>query len=154
MGPGLVDVLKREFSGHAAGAIEFLTDFQLQIEHALDLQDRQLVLFADAHIACDPPFGFELLQEARDDSYTSHAMSPAAVLHVYRRVCGGEPPPTFLLSMRGQRFGLGEDLGAEAQAHLAASLRFCRELLVRPELSYWRRCCTLQRDGGVTTAAY
>lgn len=144
LGPNLVDALRGEFAGLRAGPVEFQTDFQLQIEHALDLQDRSLVLFADAHVDCDPPFGFQPLVEARDDSYTTHAMSPASVLHVYRRVCRSEPPPTFLLSMRGYRFELGETLGAEAQRNLAASLEFCRDLLAHPSLRYWLSRCALR----------
>ena len=36
--------------------IECLTDFQLQVEHALDLQDRKAVLFVDASVKGDTPF--------------------------------------------------------------------------------------------------
>ena len=53
--------------------IELLTDFQLQIEHAVDLENRALALFADASVSCPPPFQFTRLRPARDTSYTSHA---------------------------------------------------------------------------------
>lgn len=152
LGPCLVDALQREFSGALADNIEFLIDFQLQIEHALDLKDRSLVLFADADVSCDPPFGFEPLGQARDDSYTTHAMSPSAVLQVFRQVCGAEPPPAFLLSIRGHHFGLGEDLGIGARQHLAASLEFCKDLLVHPEPGYWRRRCTRSKRAAANVA--
>ncbi|MGZ8196374.1 MAG: hydrogenase maturation protease, partial [Methylosarcina sp.] len=32
--------------------IDLLTDFQLQIEHILDMENRALVLFADASVTC------------------------------------------------------------------------------------------------------
>ncbi len=139
----LIDALQNEFAGNAVGAVEFLIDFQLQIEHALDLAERELVLFADAHLSCAPPFDFRQLVETQDDSYTTHAMSPSSVLHVFRQVCRRPPPPAFQLGIRGNRFGLGDDLDMEAQRHLAAALTFCRDLLSRPELPYWRSRCSV-----------
>ena len=68
----------RERGGDWEG-VELLTDFQLQIEHAVDLENRALVLFVDASVSCPPPYQFARLRPARDTSYTSHALSPAAV---------------------------------------------------------------------------
>ncbi|NBS18146.1 MAG: Ni/Fe hydrogenase, partial [Gammaproteobacteria bacterium] len=48
LGPLLIEQLETLLSQEeraAAGGIELLTDFQLQIEHALDLLNRSLVLF-------------------------------------------------------------------------------------------------------------
>ena len=67
-------------------AIEILTDFQLQIEHALDLENRTLVLFVDAAVSCNGAFDFTVLSPTRDNSYTTHAMSPSAVLVVYQQI--------------------------------------------------------------------
>lgn len=142
LGPRLIDALRGDFDARPAAGVEFLTDFQLQIEHALDLADRSLVLFADAHVSCAPPFDFRQLVELQDDSYTTHAMSPASVLHVFRRACRSQPPPAFQLGIRGRCFELGEELGAEAQRHLDSAIAFCRDLLSRPELPYWRSRCT------------
>lgn len=140
LGPLLVSTLEGgAVHGDATNPVEFLTDFQLQIEHALDLNKRRLVLFADAHVGCAAPFEFTRLAEARDDSYTTHAMSPAAILHVYRRIVGAEPPPTYLLSLRGQRFELGEDLTNDARNHLTAALAFMRDLIRNATPEYWDR---------------
>ena len=135
LGPSLLAALESRYG--AGTGIEFLTDFQLQIEHALDLTGRSLVLFADAHVSCAPPFEFHRLAGARDDSYTTHAMSPAAVIQVYSRLHRESPPPSFLLSIRGYRFGLGEGLSAEANQNLALALDFCHSLLASPSLSVW-----------------
>ena len=39
--------------------IELLTDFQLQIEHAVDLNGRERVVFVDASMAAVAPFEFK-----------------------------------------------------------------------------------------------
>ena len=118
--------------------IECLTDFQLQVEHALDLDGRELALFIDAHLSCQPPFAFAELKPESDRSYTTHAMSPAAVLQVYLDINRRPPPPTFLLSIRGEHFELGEGLSPAAQANLEAALAFAKALCAKPELAYWR----------------
>lgn len=117
--------------------IELLTDFQLQIEHAVDLENRTLVLFVDASVSGRAPFHFARLQPARDASYTSHALSPAAVLHVYRQINHAPPPPAFQLAIRGERFELGEPLSKDAEANLAAVLEFADRLLARRDAEVW-----------------
>jgi hydrogenase maturation protease len=119
--------------------VELLADFQLQIEHAVDLGERDLVLFVDASASCPPPFQFARLRPARDTSYTSHALSPAAVLHVYQQINHALPPPAFQLAIRGERFELGEPPSAAAEAHLAAALEFTGRLLARRDVEIWEQ---------------
>jgi hydrogenase maturation protease len=119
--------------------VELLADFQLQIEQAVDLEGRTLVLFVDASISCPPPFQFTRLQPARDTSYTSHALSPAAVLHVFQQINHLPPPPAFQLAIRGERFELGEPLSKDAEANLAAVLEFADRLLARWDAETWER---------------
>jgi hydrogenase maturation protease len=111
------------------GAVEFLTDFQLQIEHALDLQNRSRILFVDASVDCQEPFAVSRVQPARDATLGSHAMTPQAVLHVYRQVLGEAPPPTWQMAIRGVSFDLGEDLSGEAGRNLKSALHWASEWL-------------------------
>ena len=109
------------------GEVECLTDFQLQVEHALDLQGRRRVLFVDASIDAPAPCALARIQPARDASFTTHAMSPQAVLKVYADIDGGKPPPCWLLAIRGERFELGEDLSAAARQSLQAALQLAAD---------------------------
>ena len=59
--------------------VELQTDFQLQIEHATDLQEREYILFVDAGVSCAEPYELSRLVAVKDDSFTTHAMSPASV---------------------------------------------------------------------------
>ncbi len=121
--------------------VECVTDFQLQVEHALDLNERSLVLFIDAHLSCRPPFEFAPVFAKSDRSYTTHAMSPQAVLQVYVEIYRQPPPPAFLLSIRGERFGLGEGLSLSAQNHLDAALTFAQSLCGAPDPAHWLALC-------------
>ncbi len=126
--------------------IELLTDFQLQIEHAVDLEGRALALFVDASVSCPPPFQFTRLQPARDTSYTSHALSPAAVLHVYQQINRVPPPPAFQLAIRGEYFELGEPLSVPAEANLAAALVFADQLLAMPRIEIWQQLVEIREN--------
>lgn len=110
--------------------VECLTDFQLQVEHALDLQGRQRVLFVDASMSATAPFAVSALRPRRDASFTSHALSPEAVLQAYRDVERREPPPAWLVAIHGDRFDLGSGLSAAAADNLAAALTWARDWLV------------------------
>ena len=120
--------------------LEIITDFQLQIEHALDLEGRDLVLFIDASVACDQAFSFVTLAPEKDKSYTTHAMSPASVLSVYQDIMHKQSPPCFLLSIQALEFELGSDLSARARSNLDVANTFVRQLLANPELGFWLDC--------------
>lgn len=136
LGPLLVDFIEYSIM---PDSVEIQTDFQLQIEHALDLVDKKLVLFADASVSCRHAFAFTQLAAFRDNSYSTHAMSPAALLDVFVQITGRLPPPTFLLSIRGERFELGEDLSRAANRNLHLACGFAGQLFDNAEVDSWQR---------------
>lgn len=109
--------------------VECLTDFQLQVEHALDLQGRQRVLFVDASLSAPAPFGVQTLAPLHDESFSSHAMSPAAILQVYCDVLKRPPPPAQLLAIQGVQWELGIAPSATARENLAAALAWAKHWL-------------------------
>jgi hydrogenase maturation protease len=102
--------------------VECLTDFQLQVEHALDLLERRRILFVDASLAATAPFAVTRLAPARDASFSTHAITPESVMQVYVDLHDEDPPPCDLLAIRGERFELGEELTPAAAGHLDAAL--------------------------------
>jgi hydrogenase maturation protease len=113
----------------ALPGVECLTDFQLQVEHALDLENRSRILFVDASLEAPAPYRHSRLFAARDASFTTHAMTPEAVMQVYEELHDEAPPPCTLLAIRGERFELGESLSPGAAAHLDAALDWTRQWL-------------------------
>ena len=129
VGPLLLEYLEQ----HAdLTQIELLTDFQLQIEHLMDIVDRELVIFVDASVACEAAFEFKPLQPLKDHSYTSHAMTPAALLLAYQSVMPQTPPPCFLLSIKATSFELGEGLSQNTELNLQQACRFALQQLQKP----------------------
>lgn len=119
--------------------VETLTDFQLQVEHVLDMKGRELVLFVDASVSAIPPYEFTRLQPRMDDSYTSHAMSPHALLIAYKQYHGAMPPPCYLLTIRGHEFGLGSPLSDLSKQYANEALAFVVERLKTDDFSRYNK---------------
>lgn len=136
LGPALYEMLvKHKLESGELEEVDLFTDFQLQIEHAVDLEQREYVLFVDAGLTCAKPFEMQKLRAQRDDSYTTHAMSPAAVLSVYEQVNQKTAPSAYLMTIRAYKFGLGQDMSQQAGANLQLAFR---HILTKP----WRSATT------------
>jgi hydrogenase maturation protease len=135
LGPLLLERAEAWIKGQPGLAVETVADFQLQVEHALDLQDRDLALFLDADVACRAPYVLRRAAPRQDASYTTHELSPGAVLQVCREVTGKDSPPAYILSVRGERFELGDSLSRGAERNLDAAWELLQTLLLdgRPE---------------------
>jgi len=101
--------------------VELITDFQLQVEFALDLAGRRQVVFVDAAASGPEPYELRALGQPQGMGHTSHAISPEAVLATCTRV--GVKPPAVLhvLAIRGYSFELGAGLSPQARRNLEAA---------------------------------
>jgi hydrogenase maturation protease len=105
----------------ALPGVEVITEFQLQVENALDLVGRERVIFVDAGTGTPGPYELRRAAPASEFLHTSHALSPEAVLATYERVTGAESPESWVLCVRGEAFELGDGLSATASSHLDAA---------------------------------
>lgn len=131
LGPALIAALE------AAGSPAELMDvYQLQPEHALDLAHRPAVLIVDAVDVRRPelagPDGVRLarLQPGRDASWSSHALSPAALLQLCLDLHRDEPqavPPVWLLAIAAERFELGAQLTDAARQRLQYAFQMAQQ---------------------------
>jgi hydrogenase maturation protease len=138
LGPQLASRFAAELEQAGLESVfELIDDFQLQIEHVLDLQDRNLALFIDAGTGTPAPYCFRRLEPGSGYGQMTHALAPEAVLQVYQDAMGGIPPPAFVLCVRGESFELGEALTSAASDHLEASLSLLRDLARDPALEAW-----------------
>lgn len=121
LGPELL--LQLEAAGLSAqGDVELLSDFQLQVEHALDLADRHAVLFVDAaHPGTVAGVALYPLLPALQAPRHSHALSAPEVLQVAQGL-GLALPAAWQLALEGQCFALGAGLSPAARKHLAHAL--------------------------------
>jgi hydrogenase maturation protease len=132
LGPALLDRIAAAWPD-----LPMVDDYQLQIEHALDLVDADCALFLDAGKDTPAPFAFTRLAPRRDATHSTHALSPEAVLDVYVQVRGEAPPPAFALCVRGERFELGEGLSSAAVERLELAWDFVKTLMTEQSVEAW-----------------
>jgi len=140
IGPLLLERLASWLGAEAqAGGFALIEDYQLQIEHALDLQGKRLALYIDAGCGTPAPLAFYAIEPARSPiARSTHELPPQGVLDVYRQVVLAEPPPSFVLCVRGERFELGEGLSGAAKAHVEAAWRQLTRLCREPDAARWK----------------
>jgi hydrogenase maturation protease len=123
LGPLLLERLQID-GLDVGGQVELLCDFQLQVEHTLDLQGRSAVLLIDAarsgvvqgaHIA-------RLHPRPERPPPASHALDAPTLLGLALSLQGAAPP-AWMLAIEGTAFGLGEGLSPQAQRHLEQAHR-------------------------------
>ncbi|MCL2829604.1 MAG: hydrogenase maturation protease [Betaproteobacteria bacterium] len=144
LGPRLLERLEQwlETEGRQE-SFELIYDYQLQLEHALDLEGRALALFIDAGDKTQPPFRFYPAQPSVSVAHTSHALPPEAVLGVWCRISPERrPPPSFVLCVRGEHFGLGAMMSQEARTHEDAAFSFLQSLCRAPDPASWQALST------------
>jgi hydrogenase maturation protease len=100
------------------------SNYQLNIEDALLISEFNVVLFVDASLQNKTftPYGIRELAPINVMGISSHSMSPATVLsfcqHLYKKY-----PRCYLLTLPGYEWELKEELTAEAERNLSASLQ-------------------------------
>jgi Ni,Fe-hydrogenase maturation factor len=126
---------------HPGQSVEVVEDFQFQVEHTLDLQGRDLALFVDAAAHGPGSVALSRITPAGDSSFSTHALSPPSLLHAFLTLDCGPPPPAFALSVRGETFGLGQDLSPQARENLELGWTLLKQLLENPSPDSWDGLC-------------
>jgi hydrogenase maturation protease len=129
---------------------ELLEEYQLQVEHAMDMLDRELVLFIDAGVGMKQPCSFARVEAAGDHTLFSHALSPRALLSAYVRVYKSMPPPSFVLCVGGEEFELGTPPGRNAERNMEQAFGLLENLFAATNVPAWEALCAqVKIDKGV-----
>lgn len=118
LGPAVVARVEELLAAEIAGGhVETLIDFQLQLEHTLDIAGREMVFIVDASVVAAESLVISRIAADDVPPPFSHMMSPAALLHAYERSFG-PAPPIWAVAVRGRTFDLGAPIGDDAMAHV------------------------------------
>jgi hydrogenase maturation protease len=121
LGPLLIERLQALQADGRLPDVELLTDFQLQVEHTLDLCERQRVIIVDAAVDLDVPCRLTPVEPAPGSSWSTHSLSPAALASLFGSLFGALPRLE-QLAIGAESFALGDDLSVLATRHLECAL--------------------------------
>jgi len=126
---GLGPALAEAVSAMQLEGVTVDADYQLHVENAAEAAPYEVVVFADAHTSCTEPFVFERLEPKAEVSFTSHSVSPQAVLGMAHELFSSRVRG-YLLGIRGHAFeGFGEELSPRARTNLAAATEYLETVL-------------------------
>lgn len=132
LGPALADRIRlRRLPG-----VDVRIDYQLTAEHALDISNAEVVVFADAQIGARVPYDFSPAQADVSADVSSHNLLPGAVLALANLLFDAAPR-AFTLGISGVAFDrIHEGLSEDAEKNLGLAEAFLVDWLSEP------------RDGG------
>ncbi len=140
IGPILAERLRE---ADAAG-LRVIEDHQLNIEHVTDIASGGEVLFIDASIDIEEGVRLERIGPSKDGNFSTHAISPQALLNVYVQTMKEPAPDAWLLHVAARNFELGSEPGDTARRSIEEAGRFLDALVERPPSA---RRELLERDG-------
>ena len=95
--------------------------YQLQVEHADQVAQADLVVFVDAAMTGPSPFLAHPLAPLGHPAFSTHALEPGTVLALAEELYDAHPR-AILLGVRGYAFdGFGEHLSSRAEQNLEAA---------------------------------
>lgn len=142
---GIGPAFARHLHGLGDPRIEVIEDFQLNIEHVTDFRGQTPLLFVDASVAIESGCRVEQIAPSKDGNFSTHAISPQALLNVYRQTTSEAHPPAFLLHIAAQHFALGDALGSTAVEALAEAREFFADLISSPATTWTDKLAAASR---------
>ncbi len=126
---GLGPALAQKIADHSFKHITVDQDYQLNVEHAADVAQSKLTIFIDARVQGEAAYEFQRLEAEAPLSFSTHSVSPQAVLFLAQSLFD-KTPEAYLLSIRGYQFNaFGEVLSNAALDNLESAYDFLMDYL-------------------------
>ncbi len=113
--------------------IEFDKNYQLNIEDAEAISNKDLVIFADASQEEIEDFCLSRVDGNAKVSFTSHAASPGYVVELCKELFQKEPH-VMLLHIKGYEWDIKEGISDRALDNLEKALSYMKIVLEKPDL--------------------
>ncbi len=125
LGPAAVEAM-REYSD---ADVTIDADYQLTVEDSEAVSQHDVVIFVDAAIDGSGPFYFKRVQPLRQESFSSHSVSPEAVLGLAQDLFQAGAA-AYKLGIRGYSFEMFcERITDGACANMQEAVRFLERLI-------------------------
>lgn len=99
------------------------TNYQLNIEDAINISENEIVFFVDASKEELKNFTITKVEPCDKPNFTMHAVSPEYVLNICKEMYG-KIPETYLIHIKGYEWNFLEEMTHEAKQNLKDSFDF------------------------------
>jgi hydrogenase maturation protease len=129
LGNRCVEELEKCARNNQISNIEFESNYQLNIEDAANISDKDVVIFIDASEENIEDINFSVIEPSEGKSeFTTHTASPSFILALCIQLYN-KHPKTFLLQIRGYEWDFKEGLSEKAEKNLVKAVEFLKERL-------------------------
>ncbi len=132
LGNAFVDHIEKWAKENQVEGLEFDSNYQLNIEDADAISDKDIAIFVDASVEELDDFCISKVTESSKMSFTTHAASPGYIVDLCKSIYQ-KAPPTYLVHIRGYEWEFMEGLTDKAVANLELALDHIKPLLLNPE---------------------
>jgi len=130
LGNCMVDLLEPWLSENGIDNVELDSNFQLNIEDADIIKDKDIVVFIDASIEDIDQYQLGIVEPSEGRSeFTMHAASPAYILALCIKLYN-KHPETYLLQIKGYEWEFQEGLSDKAAENLDSAATFLKEKII------------------------
>lgn len=132
LGIALTEQLEQWVEENQIAGVEFDSNYQLNIEDASAIAQKDLVVFADASEEDIKDFCLSRVDGSSKVTFTTHAASPGYIVQLCKELFQ-EEPIVLLLHIKGYEWAFREGLSDRAMQNLEHTLRYMQTLLSDPE---------------------
>jgi hydrogenase maturation protease len=129
LGYELVKRLEEWSVAQGHGWLEFDSNYQLNIEDAEIISEKDIVIFVDASTEEIEDYVITEVTGERDVSFTTHAASPGYIVKLCNDLFN-KNPKVYLLHIKGYQWEFKEGLSDKAAYNLQKALSFMKEYLL------------------------
>ncbi len=114
LGNAFVEMMKEWVEDENLNGFEFDSNYQLNIEDAVAIANKDLVIFADASTEEITDCVLTPVTGSTDVTFTTHAASPGYIVKLCNELYG-KIPAVYLLHIRGYEWNFREELSENAR---------------------------------------
>lgn len=132
LGNAFVDHVEHWAKEQGLTNIAFDSNYQLNIEDAHAIAEKDLTIFVDASVEDLEDWCISKVTESSKQTFTTHAASPGYIVDLCNNIYQ-KTPPTYLVHIRGFEWDFKEGLTQKAVENLNKALDHIKPLLLDPE---------------------
>ena len=130
LGNVFVEQMEKWVAENNIEGVEFDSNYQLNIEDADTISDKDIVVFVDASEEDIEDFFIDRVDpsEAKIE-FTMHASSPAFVLNLCNQIYN-KNPETYLIHIKGYKWEFAEGISNKARENLNKAVDFMKDIII------------------------